>query len=52
MPGTPLASLQFDRVARSSQQTAAFGPFADALKAHHSIVCAWPELGVGQFVAP
>ena len=33
MPGTPLASLQLGRVARSSQQMLAFGPFADALEA-------------------
>ena len=33
MPGTPLASLQLGRVARSSQQMPAFGPFADALEA-------------------
>jgi len=33
MPGTPLASLQLGRVAWSSQQMPAFGPFADALEA-------------------
>jgi hypothetical protein len=33
MPGTQLASLQLGRVARSSQQMPAFGPFADALEA-------------------
>jgi hypothetical protein len=33
MPGTPLASLQRGRVARSSQQMPAFGPFVDAVEA-------------------
>lgn len=33
MPGTLLASLQLGRVARSSQQMPAIGPFADALDA-------------------
>jgi hypothetical protein len=33
MPGTLLASLQLGRVARSSQQMPAIGPFADALEA-------------------